>query len=107
MTCVTFDLLGSGNCKRGRQGEPYAQCCKVVGRADGEYSFDGIAIEIYCRRGPSKGTPEDDWREAEAQIGHEEASRSQNLGPAKLKEREKSHWGSLATHRGEDAENPA
>jgi hypothetical protein len=63
------------------------------------------AYEIYCSRSSASGTPEDDWREAEAQLEREEAGGSGRLGPARLIE--KSHWGALATHQGEDFENPA
>jgi hypothetical protein len=63
------------------------------------------AYEIYQQRDPHYGTAEDDWRKAEAEIEREEHSHSMHVGPARLKD--KSHWGAIATHVGEDLENPA
>ena len=63
------------------------------------------AYEIYQQRDPNNGTAEEDWQKAEAEIERQEHVRSGHIGPARLKE--KSHWGQLGTHMGEDVENPA
>jgi Protein of unknown function (DUF2934) len=64
------------------------------------------AYEIYLRRDPSNGSPEDDWSQAEAEIEREEGPHStQHTGPARFKE--KSRWAELGTHVGHDVENPA
>jgi len=73
---------------------------------DAESRFRSIqlrAYETYCERDPAAGR-------AEAEIEREENGNPQNpypqnLGPAKLKD--KAHWGCLASHQGEDLENPA
>lgn len=83
--------------------------CNVVGQVmDAESRFRAIqlrAYEIYRRRDPHSGNADEDWREAEAQIEREERRASgKDLGPAKHKDR--SHWGRLVTHQGEDLENP-
>ena len=63
------------------------------------------AYEIYRRRDPHNGNADEDWREAETQIEREQHRGSgRELGPAKHKD--KSHWGRLGTHQGEDFENP-
>jgi hypothetical protein len=76
---------------------------------DAETKFRFIqarAYEIYCRRDPSSGTAEDDWQQAEAEIERiQRGSHPQNLGRAKLKD--KTRWGEITTHEGEDFENPA
>jgi hypothetical protein len=80
---------------------------------DAETKFRCIqfrAYEIYCERDPAAGNAEDDWRRAEAEVereenGNLESLNAQNLGPARLKD--KAHWGCLASHQGEDIENPA
>ena len=63
------------------------------------------AYEIYCARGPASSTAEEDWRKAESQIEREKNGNSRNLGPARLND--KSKWGCLTTHQGEDLENPS
>ena len=68
--------------------------------------FDRIqerAYEIYLHRDPRADTAEADWYEAELQIDRED--RHPHIGPARMKDH--SRWSDLATHRGEDVENPA
>ena len=63
------------------------------------------AYEIFCRRNPNSASADDDWREAETEIEREEHRASGvEMGPARHKD--KSHWGRLGTHQGEDLENP-
>lgn len=73
---------------------------------DSESRFRSIqlrAYEIYRERDPAAGTAEEDWCKAEAEI---KAKRSSEiLGPARLKD--KSLWGCVTTHEGEDLENPS
>lgn len=63
------------------------------------------AYEIYRLRDPDHGSADDDWCKAEAEIECEESLSFSQLGPARLKER--SHWGKIGSHVGEDIENPA
>lgn len=63
------------------------------------------AFEIYLQRDPHSRTAEEDWQKAEAEIAAEEHEQLQHVGPAKLKD--KSHWGKIGMHSGEDLENPA
>jgi hypothetical protein len=75
---------------------------------DAESRFRSIqlrAYEIFCARNPASGTAEEDWRKAESQIEQEKNGDPGNFGPARLND--KSNWGCLTTHQGEDLENPS
>ena len=63
------------------------------------------AYDLYLHRNPEEGSPEEDWHKAEQQIEQEESQPSIHVGPARL--RDKSHWGAIGSHAGEDLENPA
>ena len=63
------------------------------------------AYEIYRHRDPNSATPGDDWRKAESEVTAQESQHSMHIGPARL--RDKSHWGAIGSHAGEDLENPA